>query len=29
MSEDDVENAMPWDKIEVANYSIWNKTIKF
>lgn len=29
MSEDDVENAMPWDKIEVANYNIWNKQSNF
>lgn len=25
MSEADVENAMPWDKIDAANYALWNK----
>ena len=29
MGERDVDNAMPWDKIDVAEYSIWNKQINF
>ena len=27
--ERDVDNAMPWDKIEPADYSIWNKQTNF
>jgi len=29
MGERDVDNAMPWDKIDVAEYSVWNKQINF
>lgn len=29
MSEDDVENALPWDKIDVANYTTWNKPFNY
>jgi carboxyl-terminal processing protease len=25
MGEKDVDNAMPWDKIDAANYKVWNK----
>jgi carboxyl-terminal processing protease len=25
MGERDIDNAMPWDKIDAANYSVWNK----
>jgi carboxyl-terminal processing protease len=24
----DVDNAMPWDKIDAARYAVWNKTEK-
>ncbi len=29
MGERDVENAMPWDKIDPANYTVWNKNGNF
>lgn len=29
MGERDVDNAMPWDKIDAAQYTIWNKTQRF
>jgi carboxyl-terminal processing protease len=29
MGERDVENAMPWDKIDAADYSVWDKTANF
>ncbi len=29
MGERDVENAMPWDKIDAANYTVWNKNANF
>ncbi len=29
MGERDVENAMPWDKIDPAVYNVWNKTSNF
>jgi carboxyl-terminal processing protease len=29
MGERDVDNAMPWDKIDAAPYAVWNKTEKF
>jgi carboxyl-terminal processing protease len=29
MGERDQENAMPWDKIDPATYSVWNKNQKF
>jgi carboxyl-terminal processing protease len=29
MGERDVENAMPWDKIDPAVYTVWNKTDNF
>lgn len=29
MGERDIDNAMPWDKIDAANYSIWNKQNNF
>lgn len=29
MGERDVENAMPWDKIDPAPYTLWNDTSKF
>ena len=29
MGERDVDNAMPWDKIEPANYSVWDKQNNF
>lgn len=29
MGERDVENAMPWDKIDAADYTVWNKTDNF
>ena len=29
MGERDVDNAMPWDKIDPAAYSVWNKTANF
>jgi carboxyl-terminal processing protease len=29
MGERDVENAMPWDKIDAADYAIWDKTANF
>ncbi len=29
MGERDVENAMPWDKIDPAVYNVWNKTENF
>ncbi|MFT7335095.1 MAG: carboxyl-terminal processing protease [Porticoccaceae bacterium] len=29
MGERDVENAMPWDKIDPAEYAIWDKTANF
>lgn len=29
MGERDVDNAMPWDKIDPANYSVWNKQNNF
>lgn len=29
MGERDVENAMPWDKIDPAQYSVWNNNSKF
>jgi len=29
MGERDVENAMPWDKIDAADYTIWDKTANF
>jgi carboxyl-terminal processing protease len=29
MGERDVENAMPWDKIDAANYTVWDKTANF
>ena len=29
MGERDVENAMPWDKIDAADYTIWNDNAKF
>jgi carboxyl-terminal processing protease len=25
----DVENAMPWDKIDAADYTVWDKTANF
>jgi len=29
MGERDVDNAMPWDKIDAAEYSVWNKQTNF
>ena len=29
MGERDIENAMPWDKIEPAQYNVWNKQTNF
>ena len=29
MGERDVENAMPWDKIDAADYTVWDKTANF
>lgn len=29
MGEKDTENAMPWDKIDPLNYTVWNKTNNF
>ncbi|OCB75198.1 carboxy terminal-processing peptidase [Flavobacterium crassostreae] len=29
MGERDVDNAMPWDKIDPATYTLWNKTQRF
>ena len=29
MGERDIENAMPWDKIEPANYDVWTKQQNF
>jgi carboxyl-terminal processing protease len=29
MGERDVDNAMPWDKIDPAVYNVWNKTTNF
>jgi carboxyl-terminal processing protease len=29
MGERDVDNAMPWDKIDPAAYTVWNKTANF
>jgi carboxyl-terminal processing protease len=29
MGERDVDNAMPWDKIDPAPYTVWNKTANF
>ncbi|UFH35964.1 carboxy terminal-processing peptidase [Flavobacterium acetivorans] len=29
MGERDVENAMPWDKIDAADYTVWNKNENF
>jgi carboxyl-terminal processing protease len=29
MGERDIENAMPWDKIDPANYTIWDKQNNF
>lgn len=29
MGERDIENAMPWDKIEAATYTVWDKTANF
>jgi carboxyl-terminal processing protease len=29
MGERDVDNAMPWDKIDAASYDVWNKTENF
>ena len=29
MGERDVDNAMPWDKIDAADYSVWNKQTNF
>src|SRR5690606_57183 len=29
MGEKDVENAMPWDKIDPANYKVWDKQNNF
>jgi carboxyl-terminal processing protease len=29
MGERDIENAMPWDKIEPATYTLWDKTANF
>lgn len=29
MGERDVENAMPWDKIDPAQYNVWNNNAKF
>lgn len=29
MGERDVENAMPWDKIDAAEYTVWNKNTNF
>jgi carboxyl-terminal processing protease len=29
MGERDIENAMPWDKIDAANYQVWNKSNGF
>ena len=29
MGERDVENAMPWDKIDAADYSVWNNNANF
>jgi carboxyl-terminal processing protease len=29
MGERDVENAMPWDKIDPADYAVWNKNANF
>ncbi|WP_366185160.1 carboxy terminal-processing peptidase [Flavobacterium ovatum] len=29
MGERDVENAMPWDKIDAAEYTVWNKNENF
>ncbi|MFV8376429.1 carboxy terminal-processing peptidase [Flavobacterium sp. LB1P62] len=29
MGERDVDNAMPWDKIDPAEYTVWNKNVNF
>ena len=29
MGERDIENAMPWDKIDAADYKVWNKQPNF
>jgi carboxyl-terminal processing protease len=29
MGERDVENAMPWDKIDAADYTVWDRTANF
>lgn len=29
MGERDIENAMPWDKIDAASYQVWNKSTGF
>lgn len=29
MGERDIDNAMPWDKIDAANYKVWNKQSNF
>jgi carboxyl-terminal processing protease len=29
MGERDVDNAMPWDKIDAADYAVWNKNANF
>jgi carboxyl-terminal processing protease len=29
MGERDLENAMPWDKIDAADYTVWDKTANF
>lgn len=29
MGERDIDNAMPWDKIDAANYKVWDKTANF
>lgn len=29
MGERDIENAMPWDKIDKADYTVWNKNANF
>ena len=29
MGERDMDNAMPWDKIDAADYSVWDKTANF
>jgi len=29
MGERDIDNAMPWDKIDAADYAVWNKTDNF